>query len=270
LNFSEEQVIRYSRHIILQEVGGEGQKKICAGKVLVIGTGGLGSPVAYYLAAAGIGTLGIIDDDVVDLSNLQRQILHSTADIGRPKVESAREKLKGLNPDCNVVTYHKRLTASNILEIIRDYDIVVDGTDNFATRFVTNDACIMAGKPFVHGGILRFAGQALTVVPGEGPCFRCIFREPPPPGAVPTCSQAGVLGVLAGTIGLIQATEVLKYLLGKGDLLIGRLLTYDALPMKFREVQVKRNPQCPVCGDNPTITGLVEYELPACAVNGGP
>lgn len=256
MNFTEEQIIRYSRHIILPEVGGEGQQKILEGKVLIIGTGGLGSPVAFYLAAAGVGTLGIIDDDVVDLSNLQRQILHSTKDIGRPKVESAREKLVALNPDCKVVVYKERLMAHNIMEIIKDYDVVVDGTDNFSTRFVTNDACVMAGKPFIHGGILRFTGQALTVIPGEGPCFRCIFQEPPPPGSVPTCSQAGVLGVLAGTIGLIQATEVLKYLLGKGDLLIGRLMMYDALAMKFREVTVKKNPNCPVCGENPTIKEL--------------
>jgi len=266
LNFTEEQIIRYSRHIILPEVGGEGQKKINEGKVLVIGTGGLGSPVAFYLAAAGVGTLGIIDDDVVDLSNLQRQILHSSKDLGRPKVDSAREKLEALNPDVRIVSYRERLMAHNIMDIIAGYDIIVDGTDNFATRFVTNDACVMTGKPFVHGGILRFAGQALTVVPREGPCFRCIFREPPPPGSVPTCSQAGVLGVLAGTMGLIQATEVLKYLLGKGDLLVGRLLTYDALAMKFREIQVKKNPKCPVCGENPSITVPIDYELPGCAL----
>lgn len=269
MNFNEEQIVRYSRHIILPEVGGEGQQKINQGKVLIIGTGGLGSPVAFYLAAAGVGTIGIIDDDVVDLSNLQRQILHSTKDVGRPKVESAKEKLLALNPDCNIVTYQERLMANNILDIIKDYDIIVDGTDNFATRFVTNDACVMTKKPFIHGGILRFNGQALTVVPGEGPCFRCIFHEPPPAGSVPTCSQAGVLGVLAGTIGLIQATEVLKFLLGKGDLLIGRLLMYDALDMKFREVQVKKNPQCPVCGENPSITELVDYELPACDLTSG-
>lgn len=267
LNFTEEQIVRYSRHIILPEVGGEGQGKINEGRVLVIGTGGLGSPVAYYLAAAGVGTLGIIDDDVVDLSNLQRQILHSTKDIGKPKVESAREKLTALNPDCNVVTYKERLMANNVMEIIKDYDIIVDGTDNFATRFVTNDACVIIGKPFVHGGILKFAGQALTILPGEGPCFRCIFREPPPEGSVPTCSQAGVLGVLAGTIGLIQATEVLKYLIGKGELLVGRLLMYDALAMRYREVEVKRNPECPVCGENPTITELIDYQLPACGLS---
>ncbi len=266
LDFTQEQIVRYSRHIILPEVGGEGQSKINAGRVLVIGTGGLGSPVAYYLAAAGVGTLGIIDDDVVDLSNLQRQILHSTKDIGSPKVNSAKEKLNALNPDCRVVTYRERLMAHNIMEIIKNYDIIVDGTDNFATRFVTNDACVITNKPFIHGGILRFAGQAMTIVPGRGPCFRCIFVEPPPQGSVPTCSQAGVLGVLAGTIGLIQATEVLKYLLGKGDLLVGRLLTYDALAMKFREVQVKKNPNCPVCGANPTITEPVDYELPACGL----
>ncbi len=266
MNFNEEQVIRYSRHIILPEVGGEGQKKICDGRVLIIGTGGLGSPVAYYLAAAGVGTLGIIDDDVVDLSNLQRQILHSTKDIGRPKVESAAEKLKNLNPDCNIVTYKERLMAGNIMKIIKDYDIVVDGTDNYSTRFVTNDACVMSGIPFVHGGILKFSGQAFTIIPGQGPCFRCVFGEPPPAGAVPTCSQAGVLGVLAGTIGLIQATEVLKYLLGIGELLVGRLLTYDALSMKFRDIKVNRNTNCPVCGNQPVINELIDYELPSCHI----
>lgn len=266
MNFTEEQITRYSRHIILPEVGGVGQEKINSGKVLVIGTGGLGSPVSFYLAAAGVGTLGIIDDDVVDLSNLQRQILHSTKDIGKPKVESAKEKLTALNPDCKVITYQERLMSHNILDIIKDYDIVVDGTDNFSTRFITNDACVMTNKPFVHGGIMRFSGQVLTVVPGEGPCFRCVFHEPPPEGSVPTCSQAGVLGVLAGTIGLIQATEVLKYLIGIGELLTGRLLTYEALSMKFREVKVKRNPKCPVCGENPTITELTDYALPACAL----
>lgn len=266
MNFTEEEILRYSRHIILPEVGGEGQRKICSGKVLVIGTGGLGSPVSFYLAAAGVGKLGIIDDDVVDLSNLQRQILHFTGDVGRPKVESAAAKLTALNPNVDIVTYHERLTSQNIMEIIKDYDVVVDGTDNFSTRFVTNDTCVMAGKPFFHGGILRFAGQALTVIPGQGPCFRCIFNEPPAPGSVPTCSQAGVLGVLAGTIGLIQATEVLKYFLGQGELLVGRLLIYDALDMKFREVPVRKNPDCPVCGEHPTITKLIDYELPACSL----
>jgi len=271
LDFTEEQINRYSRQIVLPEVGGTGQKRINEGRVLIIGTGGLGSPAAFYLAAAGVGTIGIIDYDVVDLSNLQRQILHTTKDIGRPKVDSAKEKLIALNPDCNIVSYRERLTARNIKEIIKDYDVVVDGADNFATRFVANDACVMANKVFVHGGVLGFAGQTFTIVPGKGPCLRCILREPPPYGSVPTCAQAGVLGVLAGTIGLIQATEVLKYLLGKGDLLVGRLLAYDALEMKFREVRVKKDPACPVCGDNPSITELVEYDLTACAEykNGG-
>ncbi|NPV72918.1 MAG: molybdopterin-synthase adenylyltransferase MoeB [Pelotomaculum sp.] len=266
MTFREEQVVRYSRHIILTEVGSRGQKKINAGRVLIIGAGGLGSPVAFYLAAAGVGTLGIIDDDVVDLSNLQRQILHFTEDVGRPKVDSAKEKLLALNPDCNVVSYRERLMAHNILDIIKQYDIIVDGTDNFPTRFLANDACIMAKKPFVYGGVLRFFGQVMTIVPGKGPCFRCIFSEPPPPGAVPTCSEAGILGVLPGTIGLIQATEVLKYLLGIGNLLVGRLMMYDALLMEFRDVQVKRNPDCPVCGDNPTIIDLVDYETPVCSI----
>ena len=265
-DFSEEQIKRYSRHILLPEVGGKGQKKISEGKVLIIGTGGLGSPVAFYLAAAGVGTIGLIDDDVVDLSNLQRQILHSTKDIGRPKVESGKETLNDLNPEVNVITYGYRLNKDNILDIIKDYDIIVDGTDNFTTRYLTNDACVMTGKPFVHGGILKFVGQVFTIKPGEGPCFRCIFREPPPAGAVPNCAEAGVLGVIAGTIGVIQATEVLKYILGLGDLLVGRLLNYDALSMKFREIKLSKNPDCPCCGENATITELQEYELPACQI----
>lgn len=264
---NEEQIKRYSRHILLPEVGGAGQKKISTGKVLVIGTGGLGSPVAFYLAAAGVGKLGIIDDDRVDISNLQRQILHSTPDVGRPKVISAKEKLEALNPHVEVVAYQKRLNKDNILDIIKDYDVIVDGTDNFATRYLTNDACVMMNKPFIHGGILRFHGQVLTVVPGKGPCFRCIFREPPPEGSVPTCSQAGVLGVLAGVIGVIQATEVLKYLLGQGELLKGRLLTYDALAMKFREVPLHQAEDCPVCGKDASILELTEYELPTCSTN---
>ncbi|OPY58315.1 MAG: putative adenylyltransferase/sulfurtransferase MoeZ [Pelotomaculum sp. PtaU1.Bin035] len=261
MDFSEEQIIRYSRQIVLPEVGGIGQKRINEGRVLIIGTGGLGSPAAYYLVAAGVGTIGIIDYDVVDLSNLQRQILHTTKDIGRLKVDSAKEKLIALNPDCNIVSYHERLTAQNIKEIINDYDVIVDGADNFATRFMANDACVMANKIFFHGGVLGFTGQTFTIVPGKGPCLRCVLREPPPPVSVPTCSQTGVLGVLAGTIGLIQATEVLKYLLGKGDLLVGRLIAYDALDMRFREIRVKKDPDCPVCGDNPTITGPDDYEL---------
>lgn len=264
MRLTEDQIVRYSRHIILSGVGSKGQEKINDGRVLIIGAGGLGSPVAYYLAAAGVGTIGIIDDDVVDLSNLQRQILHFTADVGRPKAVSAREKLTALNPDCRVVAYQERLTSLNIMEILKDYDAVVDGTDNFGTRFLANDACIMAKKPFFHGAVLRFFGQALTVVPGEGPCYRCVFQEPPPPGTTPTCSQAGILGVLPGTIGLIQATEVLKYFLGAGDLLVGQMLTYDALAMEFSKVVIQKNPACPVCGVNPTILKLVDYEQPVC------
>lgn len=264
---SEEHIKRYSRHILLPEVGGVGQAKISAGKVLVVGTGGLGSPVGLYLTAAGVGTLALVDDDVVEMSNLQRQVVHATPDIGRPKVESAREKLAALNPNVELVTYGFRVTSANIMEIIKDFDIVVDGTDNFATRFLINDACVMVHKPFVHGSILRFFGQLFTYVPGAGPCYRCIIAAPPPAGAAPTCAEAGVLGVIAGTIGVLQATEVLKFLLGKGDLLVGRLLTYEALDARFREVPVLRNPACPVCGDNPTVKELIDYDLPDCRVN---
>lgn len=264
MSFTDDQIARYSRHIILPEVGSKGQKKINTGRALLIGAGGLGSPVAYYLAAAGVGTIGMIDDDVVDLSNLQRQILHTTADVGKSKAVSGKEKLQALNPDCRVVAYQERLTASNIMEIIKEYDVVVDGTDNFGTRFIANDACVMVKKPFFHGAVLRFFGQAMTVLPGEGPCYRCIFPEPPAPGTTPTCSQAGILGVIPGTIGLIQATEVLKYLLGLGDLLVGKLLTYDALTMEFNKVGIQKNPDCPVCGVNPTIHELVDYERPVC------
>ncbi|MDD4238445.1 MAG: molybdopterin-synthase adenylyltransferase MoeB [Desulfotomaculaceae bacterium] len=267
MSFTDDQIVRYSRHIVLPGVGSSGQKKINAGRALLIGAGGLGSPVAYYLAAAGVGTIGIIDDDVVDLSNLQRQILHFTADVGKSKAVSAKEKLTALNPDCRVVAYQERLTAGNIMEIMRDYDVVVDGTDNFATRFLANDACVMAKKPFFHGAVLRFFGQALTVIPGEGPCYRCIFPEPPS-GITPTCSQAGILGVIPGTIGLVQATEVLKYFLGTGDLLVGKLLTYDALAMEFSKVEIQKNLDCPVCGGNPTIHELVDYEQPpTCELN---
>lgn len=248
--FTDDQAARYSRHITLSEIGLTGQKKISAGRVLIIGAGGLGSPAAYYLAAAGVGTLGIMDCDVVDLSNLGRQILHFTRDIGRPKAESALEKLSSLNPGCEVVALRERLTAGNILDVIKDYDIIVDGTDNFPTRFLINDACVMVNKPFIYGGVLKFFGQALSVIPGRGPCFRCVFHEPPPAGSVPTCAQTGVLGVLPGVVGVIQATEVLKYLAGIGELLVGRLLTYDALVMEFREVRVRKNPGCPVCGEN--------------------
>jgi len=264
LSFTDDQIVRYSRHIILPEVGSNGQKKINNGRALLIGAGGLGSPVAYYLAAAGVGTIGIIDDDVVDLSNLQRQILYSTADVGKSKAVSAREKLAALNPDCRVVAYQERLTASNIMKIIRDYDVVVDGTDNFGTRFLANDACVMTQKPFFHGAVLRFFGQALTVLPGEGPCYRCVFQVPPPPSKVQTCAQAGIMGILPGTIGVIQAAEVLKYFLGIGDLLVGKMLTFNALAMEFSKIEIRKNPDCPVCGVNPTILEVSDYVQQVC------
>jgi len=259
LSFTDDQIVRYTRHIILPGVGSSGQKKINAGRALLIGAGGLGSPVAYYLAAAGVGTLGIIDDDVVDLSNLQRQILYFTADVGKSKAVSAREKLTALNPDCTVVAYQERLTASNVMEIIKEYDVVVDCTDNFSTRFLANDACVMAKKPLFHGAVLQFLGHVLTVLPGEGPCYRCVFQVPPP-GFTQTCSQVGLLGVLPGTIGLIQATEVLKYFLGIGDLLVGKMLTYNALSMEFSKFDVRKKPDCPVCGINQTHIKMEDCE----------
>ena len=265
MEFTEDQIHRYSRHIILQDVGVEGQEKISKGKVLIVGAGGLGAPVALYLAAAGVGTIGIIDGDVVDLSNLQRQVIHFTADVNKAKVLSAKEKINQLNPDVNVITYQELLTASNALDIIKDYDFVVDGTDNFPVKFLINDACVMAKKPFSHGGILRFDGQTITYVPGSA-CYRCIFHAPPPANAVPTCSQAGVLGAIAGISGTIQATEVLKYLTGVGDLLTNRLLTFNAKKMEFRTINVKHNHKCPVCGDHPTITELIDYEQATCEI----
>ena len=255
---TEDQIERYSRHIILKEVGGKGQKKLFNGKVMIIGAGGLGSPIALYLAAAGVGTIGIADADTVDLSNLQRQIAHHTKDIGVAKVLSAKEKMVAMNPDVRVNTYETWVTAANILGIIGEYDFVIDGTDNFAAKFLINDACVLAGIPYSHGGILQFDGQTMTVKPGESACYRCIFPTPPPKEAIPTCSTAGVIGVLPGVLGTIQATEAIKHLLGIGDLLTGRLLTYNALRMKFREVSIKRKSSCPVCGDNPTITELVD------------
>jgi len=265
MDFTEEQIQRYSRHIILQEVGVEGQQKILEGKVLIVGAGGLGAPVALYLAAAGVGTIGIIDGDVVDLTNLQRQVIHFTADVNKAKVLSAKEKIAQINPDVNVITYRDLLTADNAFDIIKDYDFIVDGTDNFPTKFLINDACVLAGKPFSHGGILRFDGQTTTYVPGNS-CYRCIFRDPPPPNLVPTCSQAGVLGSVAGMLGTIQATEVLKFLTGKGTLLTNRLLIFNAYNMEFRTVNVKHNDDCPVCGKNPRITSLVTYEQVACEI----
>jgi len=263
MDFTEDQIQRYSRHILLQDVGVEGQEKISNGKVLIIGAGGLGAPVALYLAAAGVGTIGIIDGDVVDLSNLQRQIIHFTADVNISKVQSAKEKINQLNPDVKVITYHQLLTAGNALQIIGDYDFIVDGTDNFPVKFLINDACVKAGKPFSHGGILRFEGQTITYVPGSA-CYRCIFHSAPPPNAVPTCSQAGVLGAIAGMLGTIQATEVLKYLTGVGDLLTNRLLTFDAKKMEFRTIKVKNTHGCAICGENPTITELFDYEQATC------
>lgn len=263
MDFSEEQIERYSRHIILSDVGVEGQEKIMAGKVLIIGCGGLGAPAAFYLAAAGVGTLGLVDGDYVELSNLQRQIIHFTPDVGKPKVDSAKEKIKAINPQVKIITYQNRVSAANIREIIKDYDFIIDGTDNFAAKFLINDACVFLGKPFSHGGILRFEGQTMTYLPGET-CYRCIFIAAPPKGAVPSCSQAGILGAVAGMLGTIQATEALKFLLGLNALLKNRLLIFNAKDMKFREVAFRRNPHCPVCGINPTIKELIDEELPAC------
>jgi molybdopterin/thiamine biosynthesis adenylyltransferase len=265
MDFTESQIERYSRHIILQNVGVEGQQKILEGRVLIVGAGGLGSPAALYLAAAGVGTIGLIDGDVVDMTNLQRQVIHFTADVDKPKVLSAKEKIAQLNPDVKVVTYQELLTTYNIFDIIKDYDIVIDGTDNFPTKFLVNDACVLAGKPFSHGGILRFEGQTFTHTPGNA-CYRCAFNSPPPPNAVPTCSQAGVLGSIAGMLGTIQATEVLKFFVGQGKLLTNRLLTFNALSMEFRNISFKRNPKCPICGEHPTITELQTYELPTCEI----
>jgi molybdopterin/thiamine biosynthesis adenylyltransferase len=262
---SEDQIQRYSRHIILKEVGGKGQKKLLDGKVLIIGAGGLGAPIALYLAAAGVGTIGIADADEVDISNLQRQVIHFTADVGKPKVHSAAEKMRAINPDVTVNTYQEWISAANIARIIEDYDFVIDGTDNFAAKFLINDACVLGGKPYSHGGILQFVGQTITVLPGQSTCYRCVFPQPPPKDAIPTCSQAGVIGVLPGVIGSIQATEAIKLLLGKGELLAGRIMMYDALEMSFRDVALKRNPKCPVCGDSPTITELHD-ELDAMTV----
>ena len=253
---TEEQIERYSRHIILKEVGGKGQQKLLDSKVLIIGAGGLGSPIALYLAAAGVGTIGIADADDVDLSNLQRQVIHFTGDVGKPKVYSAREKMREINPDVTVNTYREWVSAANINAIIDTYDFIIDATDNFAAKFLINDACMLAGKPYSHGGILAFDGQTITVKPCESACYRCIFPEPPPKDAIPTCSRAGVIGVLPGIIGTIQATEAIKFILGKGELLTDRLLTYNALQMRFREVPLKRKTACPICGDHPTITEL--------------
>ena len=251
---------RYSRHLILPEVGMEGQQKLKAARVLCVGTGGLGSPLAFYLTAAGIGTLGLVDFDVVDASNLQRQIIHSTKDIGRKKLDSAAEKLTALNPFLNVVKHETMLTSANALDILKDYDVVADGTDNFPTRYLVNDACVLLGKPNAYGSIFRFEGQASVFATEDGPCYRCLYPEPPPPGLVPSCAEGGVLGILPGLVGVIQATEVIKLILGKGEPLIGRLLLVDALNMRFRELKLRKNPECPVCGATPTVTQLIDYD----------
>jgi len=261
MNLSEQQIERYSRQIILSEVGGKGQIKLLNSKVLIIGCGGLGSPAAYYLAAAGVGTLGLVDSDKVELNNLQRQILHNIKTVGKPKVESAKETLENLNPDVKIITYHTRLTSKNILDIIKDYDVIIDGSDNFPTRYLVNDACVLSNKPLIHAGILRFDGQITTIIPYKTPCYRCIFPSPPPPGSVPSCQEAGILGVVAGVLGILQATEAIKYILNIGELLTGKLLVFNALEMSFRKVNVRRNKNCELCGDNPTIKELIDYEI---------
>ena len=258
--FTQEQLTRYSRHFLLPEVGEAGQARLLDARVLMVGAGGLGSPSAYYLAAAGVGALGIVDHDVVDLSNLQRQILHSNDRIGEPKTESARQTLQGLNPDVRVVPYAERLSSDNIMEIIADYDIVVDGCDNFPTRYLVNDACVMTGKPNVHGSIFQFEGQVSVFHPGNGPCYRCLYPEPPPPGMAPSCAEAGVLGVLPGLIGTIQAVETIKLILGKGDSLAGRLLHFNTLTMEVSTLRLRQDPECPMCGEKPTIHDLIDYE----------
>jgi len=263
-DFTDEQLHRYSRNILLREIGVEGQARLCNARVLVVGAGGLGSPAAIYLAAAGVGTLGIIDHDRVDVTNLQRQILHATADIGRSKVDSAVETIGALNPDTRLEPINMTLCAENVLKIISDYDFVVDGTDNFSAKFLVNDACVIMNIPFSHGGVLGFTGQAMTVIPGRSACYRCIFRQPPPTGAVATCSEAGVLGSVAGMLGTLQATEALKYLTGAGQLLTDTLLKFDALAMRFRTVPLTRQDDCPVCGKKPSITEPFDYEGADC------
>jgi len=260
IEFTDEQIERYSRHIILPEVGGSGQQKMLEARVLLLGAGGLGSPAAYYLAAAGIGNLGIVDFDQVDLSNLQRQIIHSTERIGMLKTESAKKTIQALNPDVNVTIYNEKMDSSNIMRLIKDYDYVVDGSDNFPTRYLVNDACVMKNKTLIHGSIYRFEGQVTVFKPGDGPCYRCLYPEPPPPGMVPNCQEGGVLGVLAGVIGNLQVVEVLKLILGIGKPLIGKLVIYDALNTEFRNLRLRRDANCPICGEKPTIKELVDYE----------
>ena len=267
---TNEQLERYSRHIILKDIGVKGQKKLCEAKVLIIGAGGLGAPAAMYLAAAGVGQIGIADADTVDLSNLQRQIIHTTNDLGKPKVESAKETMQAINPDTDVKIYNEFIYSQNILELIADYDFILDGTDNFPAKFLINDACVMADKPFTHAGIICFAGQLMTVVPHQTPCYRCVFTNPPPKGAVPTCHEAGVVGAMAGVIGCLQALEAIKYITGAGELLTGRLLIFDALSMRFHTAKLPpRGSGCAVCSDHPSITELIDYDPPTCGVKGG-
>ena len=264
MSFTEEQITRYSRHILLPEVGGKGQKKLANAKIFVVGAGGLGSPVALYLAAAGIGTIGLIDSDVVDMSNLQRQVLHHTHDVGRSKVLSAKEKIEALNPDVKVETYEARFGSDNALDLIKPYDVVIDGVDNFPAKFLINDACYFAEKPLVHGGILRFEGRVFSILPKQSACYRCIFKQPPPAGLVPSCQEAGIIGAVAGIIGTIQATEAVKIVLGIGQPLTDRILDFDAQKTQFREIKTKRNSQCILCGENPEITKLFEHEQEVC------
>jgi adenylyltransferase/sulfurtransferase len=266
-SLTNDEILRYSRHLIMPEVAMDGQQKLKAARVLCIGTGGLGSPLALYLTAAGVGTLGLVDFDVVDYTNLQRQVIHSTADVGRKKLDSAAEKLTALNPFVNIRKFETRLSSDNALEIFRDFDIIADGTDNFPTRYLVNDACVLTGKPNVYGSIFRFEGQVSVFATDEGPCYRCLYPDPPPPGLVPSCAEGGVLGILPGLVGTIQATEVIKLILGKGEPLIGRLLLVDALGMKFRELKLRKNPDCPACGTHRTITQLVDYNE-FCGIRG--
>ena len=264
---TNDEILRYSRHLIMPEVGMEGQLKLKQAKVLCIGAGGLGSPVALYLAAAGVGTLGIVDFDVVDFTNLQRQIIHSTSDVGRKKLDSAAESIAAINPNIDIRKFETRLTSANAMDILRDFDIVVDGTDNFATRYLVNDACVLLGKPNVYGSIFRFEGQASVFATKDGPCYRCLYPEPPPPGVVPSCAEGGVLGILPGLVGVIQATETIKLILGTGDSLVGRLLLVDAMAMRFRELKLRKSADCPVCGTNPTVETLIDYDQ-FCGVRG--
>ena len=266
-SLTNEEVLRYSRHLIMPEVGMEGQLKLKNAKVLCIGTGGLGAPLGLYLAAAGVGRIGLVDFDTVDTTNLQRQILFSSTDVGRPKIAAAADRLRGLNPDIQIDTFETRLTSDNALDLFKGYDIIVDGTDNFPTRYLVNDACILLGKPNVYGSIFRFEGQITVFGHPGGPCYRCLYPEPPPPGLVPSCAEGGVLGVLPGIVGSIQAVETLKLIIGKGEPLIGRLLLFDALAMRFRELKLRKNPECPVCGDHPTVTKLIDY-VQFCGIRG--